>query len=936
MEKALLATKLYIPPPRGDLVQRDRLLKKLHQGLSRKLTLVSAPAGFGKSALLSEYAADCGIPVAWISLDSTDNNPHRFLAYIVAAVKSVSAGLGDDILTIVSSSEPPAIDGILTRFVNEVAAAKTDIVLVLDDYHEITAESVHQAVTFIIDNQPPTMHIVISGRSDPPFPLARLRARGDLFEIRVKDLRFTLEETATFINDLMGLGLTGEDIAALDARTEGWIAGLQMAALSMHGRADTASFVRSFSASHRFILDYLVEEVLEGQPAAIQDFLLRTAVLNRMTAPLCQFILAGEDSFSDIFPRPILVDAQKRKLTDCQEVLEYLDEANLFVIPLDDLRGWYRYHHLFRDLLLKRLQSGSQNIARQLNAAASVWFEANGFIGEAIDHAFAGRDFEHAADLVERYAIQFIIESRLITLSDWLERLPEHVAANHPWLCVYHAWTRYWMGKWDRVAECLLVAERRLEQIANTDIPSLREMKETSRLGDDISGSIAAIQGYDAFTIGDIPKVIGLFRRAMGLLDQNDYMYSLASLGLGEAYSLIGDHQAALQAFTETRQNSMLNGYRSLAVSATTFLGDEYSFQGNLSSAEQVYIEAIDIAADPAGQRLLAGGFPMVRLGALYLDWSEVGRAQQLIPEGVELCYQWGHPGFLSDAYLSQFNLSLAQGDWENAKESLRKLDALTQSAHLDAIQLVLVDSSYVLFWQATEDWTSLAGWIKKNPWSAGGEIDYIYQVLEALNRARALIYTGIANPNRQSIEGGLQVLERALAGIGDGRWLKLRVQAYVLQAVGYQALAEESQAIKALRHALKLGQAAEYISPYIPDANQVFELLKDADFLGISSTYLEKIIRAEHQRESRARVSHIKRERKLLEAQRADLVEPLSRRELEVLRLLTTSLTSTEIAAELYISVSTVRTHIKNIYSKLGVHKRLEAVQVGREIGLL
>ena len=936
MEQALLATKLYIPPPRGELVQRERLQKEMRQGLLGKLTIVSAPAGFGKSTLLSECAVVCGYPVAWISLDRADNNPQRFLAYLITALKSVSSDLDDEILSTISGSEPPAIDGILTKFVNEVAAAKTDFVLVLDDYHEITAESVHKAVNFIIENQPPTMHLVISGRADPPFPLARLRARGELFEIRVKDLRFTLEETATFLNDLMGLGLNEEDITALDARTEGWIAGLQMAALSMQGQEDSAAFVRSFSASHRFILDYLVEEVLEGQPTVVQDFLLRTAVLNRMSAPLCQFILADEDGFNDDFSQPIPVDSHKHQLTNCQDIIEYLDETNLFVIPLDDSRGWYRYHHLFRDLLLKRLQNGSPGAHRKLHAAASIWFDENGFIGEAIDHAFAGRDFEYAADLIERNALQFIIESRLVTLSNWFERLPENVAADRPWLCVYHAWTRYWMGQWDQVAPCLIVAEDKLEQIANMDASSLGEPKDPTVLGDDIRGSIAAIRGYDTFTMGDIPKMSGLFVQAMELLNQNDYMYSLASLGLGEAYSLTGDHQAALQAFLETRRNTLQNGYRSLAVSATTYLADEYSFQGDLSSAEKAYIEAIDIAADAAGQHLLAAGFPMVRLGAFYLDTYRVERAQQLIPEGVELCHQWGHPGFLSEGYLSQFNLSLAQGDLGEAEKYLEKLDSLIRSAHFDTIQLVQVDGCQVLFWQAAEDWLSLAGWIKENPWSVGGEIIYIYQVLDRLNHARAVIYAGIAHPTRQSIEHGLQILDRLPAEIGDSRWLKLRVQTYVLQAVGYQALEKGSQAVEALHEALILSQAAEYISPYLSDTNYVIELLKGADYPGISSMYLEKIFRAEHQRESRTRVSHIQRERKLLETHHLGLVEPLSERELEVLRLLMTSLTSTEIAAELYISVSTVRTHIKNIYSKLSVHKRFEAVQVGRELGLL
>jgi LuxR family maltose regulon positive regulatory protein len=377
MAAPILATKLYIPPPRPNIVLRPRLIERLNEGLSsgRKLTLMSAPAGCGKTTLVSEWVASCDQKVAWLSLDEGDNDPAGFLAYLVAALQTVAPKIGAGVLRTLQSPQPPPIESILTALLNEIAASPDNFVLVLDDYHVIDSNPVDEALTFLLEHLPPHMHLVIATREDPHLPLARLRSRGQLTELRAADMRFTPSETADFLNQVMGLNLSAEDIAALETRTEGWIAGLQLAAISMQGHSDTTSFIQSFTGSHHFVLDYLVEEVLHQQPESIHTFLLRTSILDRMCGPLCDAVL-GPSS------------------TSGQETLEYLEHTNLFIVPLDNERRWYRYHHLFGELLRKRLgQSLVPGETAGLHIQASEWYEQNGFPSDAIHHAFAVKGF---------------------------------------------------------------------------------------------------------------------------------------------------------------------------------------------------------------------------------------------------------------------------------------------------------------------------------------------------------------------------------------------------------------------------------------------------------------------------------------------------------------------------------------------------------------
>jgi LuxR family maltose regulon positive regulatory protein len=455
MTISLLNTKLYIPHLRPGLVTRQRLVDKLYRGMSGKLTLISAPAGFGKTTLLIECVENCGRSIAWLTLDKADNDPTRFLAYIIATLQTIQEDIGEDILGAIQSPQPPPEETLLTSLLNDIAEIPDPFALVLDDYHVITENQIHELVTFLLKNLPPQMHLIISSRSDPPWPLARYRVRGEMNELRQGELRFTIDEATTFLNKVMGLNLTAEEIAILDSRTEGWITGLHMAALSIQSRTDVRSFINSFSGSHRFILDYLLEEVLDQQPPNIQDFLLKTSILERMTAPLCAALLEGSKTQA-VTSGETVRDTVYLSTRLVQEILVQLDHDNLFIVPLDDQRLWYRYHQLFSDLLRSRLGQFHPDQVANLHVIASTWHAQNGLIQDAIEHSLKAQDLERAADLIKENAEQWMMRSEVSTLLRWIETLPDEMVRNRPLLLVYQAVALLWDG------HPLVEVERRL------------------------------------------------------------------------------------------------------------------------------------------------------------------------------------------------------------------------------------------------------------------------------------------------------------------------------------------------------------------------------------------------------------------------------------------------------------------------------------------
>jgi LuxR family maltose regulon positive regulatory protein len=649
----LLTTKLYIPPARPKLVSRPRLIERLNAGLHRKLTLVSAPAGFGKTTLLSEWthagvrSREYGVGskeyaserpptpysllptpfFAWISLDESDNDPIYFLAYLIAALQTNETNIGRGVLSALQSPQPPPTEAILTTLINEIAAIPDRIVLVLDDYHLIDAQPIHDALTFLLRHLPPQVHLVIAAREDPPLPLARLRARGQLTELRATDLRFTSSEAAEFLNQVMGLDLSAEDIAALERRTEGWIAGLQLAAISMRGHKDVSGFIQSFTGSHRFVLDYLVEEVLERQSESIQNFLLQTAILDRLTGSLCD-TLTGQDNG--------------------QATLEKLEHANLFIVPLDEERRWYRYHHLFSDLLRQRLRQTQPEQIPMLHHRASEWCEQNGFTDEAIEYALRGEDFERAADLIEKSVDAIWQRGGHTKLRRWLAGLPVELVFSKPHLCIFHAWGLFVSGQQDAAEQSLQAAEKALDlSLVLSPVEGSGRATETSPIERDqppgpdrkkIQGRAATIRAFMASFRGDVPGIIQYARQALDHLPERDLAWrSSAAIALGDAHSFNGQSMAAYRVRLEALEASRAAGNIYMVLIASMKLAVTMRQQGRLERVIEICQQQLQLANESGLSQTAVVGWLLAIWGEVLAELDDLDRAVHQAIKGVEL-----------------------------------------------------------------------------------------------------------------------------------------------------------------------------------------------------------------------------------------------------------------------------------------------------------
>jgi LuxR family maltose regulon positive regulatory protein len=680
MAMTLLTTKLYIPLVRPDRLPRPRLIERLNKGLDRKLTLVSTPAGFGKTTLLSEWTRQSACPVAWVSLDTANSDAARFWAYLIAALQTIHEGVGGSAMAALQSPQPPLIQELLTGLINEIAQIPDPFALVLDDFQVITGQPVHNGITFLLDNMPPQMHLILSSREDPPWPLARLRARREMTELRTRDLRFTSEESAAFLNEVAQLDLSPEDVAALEERTEGWIVGLQMAVLSMRGRKDVSGFIKAFSGSHRFILDYLVEEVLEQQPRDVQEFLLKTSILGRMTAPLCNAVTGTEDS---------------------QTILAQLEQANLFLIPLDDERRWYRYHHLFADLLRNRLEQAQPGQVPALHRRASEWYESIGQIVEAVGHALLAGDVEWLGRLVAENALAAVYHGELATVVRWLDALPDEVMRCQPWICVAHAWALAYAGQCDGIEALLQDAENAL---AGPD-----EQAD----GQQIAGHIAAIRAYVAALKGDWSHSAELAREALDRLPEADLgVRGWTAAVLGCALRSQGNCAAAAQAFAEALTISRAAGDSYLEIDV---LWEQAVFQygqGQLHEVVSTCEEALEIAnqyTKRSGWPLPVTGYTYTLMSDVLSEWNDLEAALRYGRKGLELCQQWGQADALTQGYFRLAKVLHAAGETDGAldaiqgaKEAARGLGAsyvVTAGAHEARIRLAQGDVAAATRW---------------------------------------------------------------------------------------------------------------------------------------------------------------------------------------------------------------------------------------------
>ena len=573
MSTALLSSKLYFPPHRPDLVQRPRLFEHLEVGLLRKVTLVSAPAGFGKTTLVSEWVRHCGRPVAWLSLDKNDNDLPRFLTYLIAALQQINGDIGVDIQAALGESQSPQFEILLTKLVNEIEGIPEPSILILDDYHLIDSKAVHDALNFLIEYLPPSMHLVISGRADPPLPISRLRVQDELNEIRTPELRFTEAEVAAFLNDLMGFDLSTEDISILEARTEGWVASLQLAALamqgalSMQGRKDRQEFIRAFSGSHRYIIDYLMDEVMARQPEEVRGFLRRTSILERFCAPLCDAVV-GKDGIGG------------------KGIIEHLDRSNLFLIQLDDYREWYRYHHLFADFLRQQLSEVEQERIPGLHRRASGWYENEGLVDEAIQHALAAEDMECAIRLVNQIAADLVVLREFNKLLKLVEQLPADRCQTYPMLCIWQAWALLFLGQLDAVEPILEIVDANREAAPGVPIP----------------GYLSTIQAYLANQRGDLHKAIDLAEKALEEMsevspDKITFIHQGASvIWLGVNHRLFGDLNKASRLFREAALLNQKAGNIYGTLAAIEQSADLAMIHGKLRQAEDIYQQGLQVA----------------------------------------------------------------------------------------------------------------------------------------------------------------------------------------------------------------------------------------------------------------------------------------------------------------------------------------------------
>ena len=932
MATQLLATKLYIPTPRPTIVSRPRLLRQLNEIFDRKLTLISAPAGFGKSTLLSEWVhqkdewpEDAVYPssllsqpsrVAWLSLDEGDKDLTRFLMYLIAALQTLDlnpvegpvAKIGAGALAMLQSPQPPSAESILTDLLNEIATVPDDIALVLDDYHVLDSRAVDDTLAFLLEHLPPQLHLIIATREDPHLPLARLRARDQLTELRAADLRFTSSEAAEFLDCVMGLHLSSEDISALEARTEGWIAGLQLAALSLRGQSETSGFIKAFTGSHRFVLDYLIEEVLAQQPESVQTFLVRTSILDRLCGPLCDALLL------DTAPS-----------LSGQETLEYLEHANLFIVPMDNDRRWYRYHHLFAELLRHRLAQSSPSLVPELHHLASVWLESENLIEEAVVHAFASADMERTADLIYHFAHRVHIQTNLTTLSGWLAALPEPILRARPWLCAYQALAWYWTGPRDHVEERLQLAEQAIPQ---SQMPAA----EATHL----AGYIAAIRAHYALVSGDIPRVLAMAQVAFQKLPQGDYMRGWTAVALGGAYWGQGDVVASQQAFQTARTVALQHNYRFLAVPPACYVGMQLVKQGQLDKALSVYREGVEYATMVGGQQLPIAGFPKVKLGDVLRERNDLSGAEEWLRVGVEQCIQLGHPDVLVDAYTALARLQLAQNDWPGAYTTFQKADELAQKSPVDPFVRCWLDDCRVRLWLAKGRLDPLERWVQASGLTVDGELSYHYD-LHHLNLARLLVAQARGAATFPEAQAGLSrasgLLARLLIAAEKAGWLYETIKILVLQALVFAESTDRDKALQALGRALTLAEPGGFIRIFVDEGVPMAQVLCEAAARRLSPDYVSKLLAA-FEAERLSTPGKIKDKPDPAPAQL--FVEPLSPRELDILRLIAQGLSNDAIGKRLFLALSTVKGHNRILFDKLQVQSRTEAVARARELGLL
>ena len=903
----VLTTKLFVPAIRQNLVSRPRLTARLDEGLTCSLILISAPPGFGKTTVLGDWLRDrktaAGYPlaVAWFSLDDADNDPNRFLRYVAAALHAVAPSACDTIAALMQSPQPPPLRVLLTGLLNELGTLSQECILALDDYHVIRAAVIHEAVAFLLDHVPPRLHVVISTREDPPLPLPRMRGRGVLCELRAQDLRFTTDEAADFLRSVMDLNVSSTDVAALADRTEGWIAGLQLAALSMRDQADISQYIAVLSGTDRYIIDYLAEEVWNRQPDTVQKFLLSTSILDRLCGPLCDAVLgeaAPDEGHEERSPRS-------------QVTLEQLERSNLFLVPLDAERQWYRYHHLFADLLQVRLRGAAPGLLPELHARASAWYEQQGFTADAIGHALTASDFARSARLIEQHGFAIAVRGQMQTVRDWTERLPANLVASTPGVALVRAFALLLTNQLDAAQACLQEIERGLP----ADLPDQ---------GRAIRGRVAWLRGICLRFSGDIPSSVAVCREALGLLPEHDLLpRGSAMFHVASACLFSGDVTPATERLVEAAVPTLRASHNLPGLLRTIVLQARLRvMQGRLREAAATYDEAAEVAPGRLETLIGSPGY-YVGLGDLLREWNELASAERLLTQGLELL-----TGMLVDPYDALFgHLALARvkqarGDADGA---IRVLDAFADLAHRRNFASLLsrcaaAARAHLRLMQG--NLAEALRWAETAEFRADDQLSYAHEVGD-LTLARVRI--------AQRDPASLGLLDRMLEAADAKARRGSAIEILSLRALAAQSQHDMTGALSAVARALALGKPEGYVRTFVDEDAPMATLLHRARAAGVAPGYISKLLAAFGGREAVGSF-----DRRPPASPTPPLIEPLTKRELEVLRLIASGASNRQIARTLVISVGTVKRHLYNVFSKLDVSSRTQAIAKSRMLNLL
>ncbi|TFB84774.1 helix-turn-helix transcriptional regulator [Cryobacterium algoricola] len=897
----VLATKLFIPSPRPNAVSRRRLLERVWEGLraGHRATLLSAPAGFGKTTLASQWIADArdgspGAQVAWLSLDASDNDPSRFLTYLVAALHRADPSVAADAHALPLSS----IEDTMAALINDVAAAQHPMILVLDDVHLIEDSTIREGLAFLIDHSPPNLHLAIMSRSDPLLPLAKLRARGELTELRAADLRFTPAEAAAFLNEVMHLELSPAHVAALEARTEGWIAGLQLAALSMRDRSDVGGFIQGFTGSHRFVIDYLAEEVLQRQPDHVRGFLFDTAILGRLSAPLCDAVTGR---------------------TDSGEMLAALERDNLFVVPLDDRREWYRYHHLFADVLTARVLADGPERVPDLHRRASGWFEQNRLPEDAVAHALAAGDFGRAARVIES-TVPGVRKSRQdATLLGWLAVLPGDIIARRPVLGVYRAWSLLVSGEVDAVEPLLADAERALGATTDDGTPV-----HDSATGEELRilpVTIALYRAAVAQARGDVADTQTQARRALDLTGPDDHFGRGAAAGfLGLASWAVGDLGAAVDAFGEVASSLRRSGNLADMLGTTIVMADLLIQQGRLRDAQRACEDALRLAADQGEPVPQSTADLHVAVSELLRERSDLpaAREQLLVSQALgeraslpENRYRW---------FAAMSRIDEAEGRLEDAVDALGAAEQLYRPGFFPEVRPLAALKARI--WIRQGRLGDAQGWADSQGLATTDAPTYLRE-FDNLTLARLSIAQYASDPRPGSLDAAVGLLDRLLSAADAGGRAGRVNEILVLQAMAHAAAGHTALALRPLARVLAQAEPEGYLRLFLDEGAPMAALLRTAAAEGIAPAYTRRLGQAFVQED-------------VPRASARPLADALSERELHVLRLLATELSGPEIARELYVSVNTLRTHTRHIFGKLEVTSRADAIRRAEGLGLV